>query len=144
MILNATSFIALGFRVSSDNADFVTSAIRTAELSIVKYAVGASNYVDMMNATDVTSKPYIAREGNSTMAGLKVAIGHLTFATLLRDNITATRFGAVEKKDEYSQPASESRIETDIMFHEQTGWLYLNEVADYLEIKLDESKKRTL
>ena len=134
MILSYDDFCAMGFRASTEDAAMIERAIADTELFFVKNVVGADSYADMLTAEQGTDYWY-AVNGTSTMAGVKVAIGHFAFATMLLDNLNWTRTGSVKKRDDYSTPADEDNIYKLQRYHYTIGKRYMDEVCDFLGIK---------
>lgn len=108
---------------------------------IVKPRLTDSKYIEII--TDPTEYEVLIEGGVATkengeqvyLAGLKRAMCHLSYAILIRENINATSFGTVTKKDDYSDVASEERIHRVGMQNGEIGMQYLKEVTDFLGIK---------
>lgn len=151
MIITVSEFLnASGLPVSDEIDDKkIERAIFTAEQFIVKPRLGDKNYIDIINTplqfTTILNGGIITEEDEHHnikyiyLSGLKRAMYELSFAMLLRDNLTSTTFGSVLKKDDYSDQASEERLNAVARYHTEIGMAYLKEITDYW--KIDNSGK---
>lgn len=142
MIITVNELLNSGFSISDEiSNEKLEKAIDTAELFIVKPRLTDKKYIDIIS--DPTDYAVVIEGGIATkedgeqvyLAGLKRSMCHLAYAILLRENINATSFGTVLKKDDYSDQASEERILKVGMQAGEIGLQYLKEVTDYLNIK---------
>lgn len=144
MIITTQELLSSGMPISEEIDEAkIEQAIFTAEQFILKPRIGDSLYIDILNDpeeyTDILSggAVEIERDGQTTrayLAGLKKALFHLSFALLLRDNITSTTFGSVLKTDEFSEQASEEKLEWAARYHTEVGMQFIKEVTDYKNI----------
>lgn len=139
MIITIDDLLNSGLDVSAEiTSEKLALAIGTAENFVVKPRLGKlyssivndpDGYYNLINGgawtvnLEYTTKTY-------QLTGLKSAILHLAYAFLLRQNISATTFGSVMKKDDYSVNAAEPELHNLARFHTTVGMAYLNEVMD--------------
>ena len=139
MIMTIDDLLNSGLDVSEEIAsEKLALAIGTAENFMVKPRLGGlydsivndpDGYDNLINGgawtvnTEYTTTTY-------QLTGLKYAILHLAYAFLLRQNIGATTFGSVMKKDDYSVNAAESELHNLARFHTTVGMAYLDEIMD--------------
>lgn len=108
MILSYNELLSMGFRIGRDVPQAtVELAISMAELYMVKPSLLDSDFNALcdMDASSalIAGGTYTDEQGNShRVAGLKMGIGCIAYAELLRMNITVTTFGSVQKNDEFS------------------------------------------
>ena len=132
MILTPTELLAMGLNISTEIPQTkVAAAIEEAELSILKPAIGDTNYIALLgmqsNDPAIAGGQYTKADGTVVfLAGVKKAAAYLAFACLLRHNISATVFGSVQKTDEHSQNADPWEW---CRYNFQVGASYLREVA---------------
>jgi hypothetical protein len=77
-------------------------------------------------------------------AGLREAIGYLSYSRFIRNNsVSVTAFGVVVKQGDFSQPADEKTIVRIANESEKIGLEYLNQCIGYLKFigKICEEKK---
>lgn len=140
MITTTNELLNSGLPVSDevDNAK-LQMALHTAENYIVRPRLTNERYIGI----EENPEEYAAilnggklLEGDITyyFSGLKAAIHHLAYALLMRDNLNATSFGTVTKKDDYSEVSAEERLRTVVMYHTEIGLAYLKEIEQYFGI----------
>ena len=140
MIITTTDLLNSGLPVSEEiSYDKLERAIKTAENYIVKPRLG-DLYVTIITepseyTTILDGGIYVLPDGSEVyLSGLCEAVKELAYACLLRDNLTATVFGSVLKKDEYSDQANEEKLTAVARYHTEIGMAYLKEVTDVLGI----------
>lgn len=138
MLIDYNSFTGSGLPVSDNvSQERVNRCIRTAELAILKPRLGDTLYIDIttnpsQHTTEINGGTLTDAGGNAIyVAGLKDALFHITFAVLLFDEIQATTFGSVIKKDDYSEHAGLERLEKVAKLHMEEGLAYIKEITDY-------------
>lgn len=134
MIITINQLLNSGLDISEELSDYkLTMAIQTAEQYIVKNRLGElyseieanpTEYYTTINGGTVTIDD---KEYNVT--GLKYAIYHLAYSYLIRQNITSTIFGSVQKKDDYSSNVNGTEIKDFAIYHNEIAMAYLNEIA---------------
>ena len=144
MIITVNELLTSGLPVSDEiDERKIEQAIFTSEQFILKPRIGDKLYIDIINQpsdfTLLLNGGVAEYEENGTvmykyLAGLKRALLQLSFALLLRDNMSATTFGSVMKKEEYSEQASEERLNQVARYHTEVGLQFIKEVTDYLKI----------
>lgn len=143
MILTPQSLQQFGFRVSADQDLQVALAIESAEMFSLKGSIGDALYhsIDTARQSDADQKYYNARKGGTfnghTFAGIEKALAHLAYSNLLRDNLNATRFGAVKKTSDDSQLASSEDLREVAMYHATIYRHYLRDVCEYIGVEIE-------
>lgn len=144
MIIDINYLLDYGLPVSDEIAsERIERAIFTAEQYIVKPRLG-DYYITITDDPDdyyyiLNGGPVTDGEKSAYLAGLKPAMAHLAFAVLLNQMVNATAFGSVIKKDEYSEPADDTRLRQAGMNNAEIGMQYLKEITDWL--KIDNAEK---
>lgn len=136
MILTAAELYNFGFPLSSEDDSAVQRSIKDAELFFVKNIIGESVYLRLHNAEQGTDD-YKAVNGTTSMAGLKMAIAHLTMSELFKNFAYSTRFGVVRKTADESSLASVEQMQDLANRHRTIGNQYIREVCKFLNIKAD-------
>ena len=129
MIITFTDFLNSGLPVSTDiREDEITFAIKTVEQLYVRQMFGDEIW------SDICQHPASYSElisGTDTMAGLKVAESHATFAYMLYDNQVLTRYHSIVKKDEYSDNPSRDDLLKLAKHHWEIFMVFVRECAKY-------------
>lgn len=134
MIIDETKLKSYGLPIGGEiqNARLL-SAIREAEMAIVKQMIGDDNY-RMLSSLAATAPE---RQGGDitipgstdvrTVAGSDAAISYIAMACLLRHDIHATTFGSVKKNDQHSM-----NVETwdGCRYYYTVGELWIKELCD--------------
>lgn len=138
MITTIDGFLNGGFPISDEiDANKLEMCLHTAEHYIVRPRLTDEHYLTLEEAetgefTEILNGGKLVEDDKVTyFSGLKKAIYHLAFAMLIRDNINATSFGTVTKKDDYSEASAEERLLSVARYHTEVGLAYLKEVTDY-------------
>lgn len=131
MILDSNTYFDSGLPTSNDiSVQEVEFAIKTVEQYYVKPRLGAELY------TNIVEDPVTyadAVDGTNTVAGLKTAIEHLTYAYMLWDRSRLTRYTTVIKNDEHSaEPKSEDLYQI-CKAHWEIGEVFVMEVCEFLQ-----------
>ena len=141
MIITVNDLLDSGLPLSEEISERkIENAIFTAEQFIIKNRLGDQQYIAIITSpaeyeTILDGGAYVDHKGkNVWLAGLCEAETHLAYALILRDNITATIFGSVLKKDDYSDQAGEDRLNAVARYHTEVGLAYLKEITDALGI----------
>lgn len=144
MIIEINDLLNSGLPVSDELDERKTErAIFTAEQFVLKPRLGDSLYIDIINNPDshttILDGGVAEYEDKGTVSykyvtGLKNALIEVSFALLLRDDITSTTFGSVLKKDDYSDQAGEERLNSVARYHYEVGLSYIKEITDLLKI----------
>ena len=117
--------------------------IKTAEMYLLKPRLGDEMYIAINNDPttyyEVLNGGIVEKEEHGEtkqyyLNGLKSAVFELAFARLLMDNVTATIFGSVIKKDDYSDQIGFDDLYMVAKQHTEVGLQYIDEVCDYLGI----------
>lgn len=123
-----SSGLRIGKEIPTDN---LNEAIDTAWLYVVKSGMSDADFSTLASLSH-SSNEYVGGiitiPGGATFycAGLKRALAHITFACLLRQNINATNFGSVQKKDDYSYNAEPFEV---AKYNMTIGISYLRDVC---------------
>ena len=130
MILDSNTYFDSGLPTSTDiSAQEVEFAIKTVEQYYVKPRLGADLYANIVE-DPVTYADAV--DGTNTVAGLKTAIEHLTYAYMLWDRTRLTRYTTVVKNDEHStEPKSEDLYQI-CKAHWEIGEVFVAEVCEFL------------
>ncbi|MDR1335736.1 MAG: hypothetical protein LBK22_02775 [Tannerella sp.] len=113
--------------------------IEEAERLYLVPAIGASLYKDISenrkNWETLFSGGYY-NANRCHFAGLREAMGYLSYARFIRNNgISVTAFGVVVKQGEFSQPADEKTIVRISNDAEKIGREYLNQCIHWLRFE---------
>lgn len=141
MLITTTEFLNCGLPVSEEIADKkLEYAIKTAEQYIVRQRLTDTIYMDIVsnpsNYREVISGGVVEKDGKQMyLNGLKNVMYELAFAQLLMENVAATVFGSVIKKDDYSDQYGKDDIYMLAKRHTEIGLAYLKEIQIYLGIK---------
>lgn len=141
MLITTTEFLNCGLPVSEEIADKkLEYAIKTAEQYIVRQRLTDTIYMDIVsnpaNYSEVISGGVVEKDGKQMyLNGLKNVMYELAFAQLLMENVAATVFGSVIKKDDYSDQYGKDDIYMLAKRHTEIGLAYLKEIQIYLGIK---------
>lgn len=110
MILTPTILKSFGLKIDGAIPDAtLTTAITDAEQLIVKAAIGEANLaaIEALSDTDpviVGGNVADADGVQHYFVGMRRAISYIAFSRILAyDNIAATSYGTVQKKDEFSE-----------------------------------------
>lgn len=140
MIITTTDLLNSGLPVSEEiTDDKLQLAINTAEQFIVKPRLGEMFVTIITEPSDygtiLDGGIYTLEDGKQVyLSGLCNAVKELSYACLLRDNLAATIFGSVLKKDDYSDQADEDKLNAVAKYHTEIGLAYLKEITDVLKI----------
>ena len=149
MIIDNNYLLDFGLPISDEiSQERLDRAIQTAENLILQPRLGNDLYIAILNSIrdeDGTYDTYlnggVVEKTNehgdliyTYLTGLRAALAHIAYGILLTGYINATTFGAVLKKDDYSDQAGLDRIRTIGMVNIETGLWYIKEVTDWLGI----------
>ena len=141
MLITTTEFLNCGLPISEEIENGkLEYAIDTAEHFIVQKRLTDTMYLEITNnPTDyreVISGGVVEKDDKQMyLNGLKKAMYELAFAQLLMENVAATIFGSVIKKDDYSDQYGKDDIYMLAKRHTEIGLAYLKEIQIYLGIK---------
>lgn len=131
MILDANTYFDSGLPTSTDISEQeVEFAIKTVEQYYVKPRLGAELYADIIE-DPVTYADAV--DGTNTVAGLKTAIEHLTYAYMLWDRSRLTRYTTVIKNDEHSTEPKPEDLYQICKAHWEIGEVFVAEVCKFLQ-----------
>ena len=138
MICSATYLMDCGLPISSDISEReLEYATRTVEQFYVKPMLGGELYADI--DTNTTHQYDDIIHGTSELAGLELAISHLTFAYLIYDNTRLTRYSSVVKDSDESENQSREDLLAISKHHWEIGCSFVIEVCKFLQIKAPKS-----
>lgn len=144
MLITINELLDSGLPISDEISDAkLMYAINTAELYIIKPRLGDQKYLEILDQPSeyaaVINGGVVEREEHGEtkyyyLNGLKRAMYELSFAYLLFNDITATIFGSVRKKDDYSTNVGREDLFLAAKMHYEIGLAYIKEVTNWLGI----------
>lgn len=127
MILNAAILKGYGLPIGDIPIQRIDGAILETEMAVLKPAIGDTNYIALYSEAGNWTNGGVVQdtEGNDCyVPGFYAAIAWMSYANLLRRNLVATAFGAVEKRDDHSDHVDVFE-EARVYFNE--GWQMLRD-----------------
>lgn len=133
MIITYYDYINSGLPTSDDiSQQTVEMSVKTVEHYIVKGIIGSELYKDLQ----VNPDNYVEfLNGSENVIGLKTAILHILHAYLLWDRFRITRYGTVDKKDEYSDHTSEYDLYNVCKQHYEIGIEFVLECLNFIGVE---------
>lgn len=150
MLITVSELLNSGLAISDEiDTRKLDYAIETAELLIVKTRLGDQTYLAILDQpleyAAVINGGVVDREEHGEtiyyyLNGLKRAMYELSFAYLLLNDISATVFASVRKKDDYSDNVGGEDLFLAAKAHYEIGLAYIKEVTNWLGINNEEKE----
>ena len=129
------------FEVSIETDVRIETRIEEAQIKDIKAVLGDALYWDFVN--NITLAKYVLllnggtytnKENNAVeFAGVKKALAYYAYARIIESDIQVTRYGAVQKKTDFSEPIPTTVIARASAQNISMAVVYMNEVASFLD-----------
>lgn len=134
MILSVNDYLNIGLPLSSDISESECElAIKTFEQFSLKSIIGTELYTAIVGDTIHEYDDIV--NGTDAVAGLKLAIAHGVFASMLYDSIRLTRYGSVAKRSDESENPKRDDILAVAKQHAEISLAFIYEVCEFADVK---------
>ena len=129
------------FEISIETDVRIETRIEEAQIKDIKTVLGDALYWDFVNnitlpkyALLLNGGTYLNCENNTvSFEGIKKALAYYAYARIIESNIAVTRYGAVQKKVDLSEPIPTTTIARASAQNISMAVVYMNEVASFLD-----------